>query len=485
MSAQDIPEGLTFDDVLLKPRYSEVLPTEVQLRTQLTREIELNIPLLSAAMDTVTESRMAIAIAQLGGIGVIHKNMSVEKQAAEVRRVKRFESGQISHPITVEADQPISHAIDVVEEHGFSSFPVLRDAHLVGVLTGRDLRAAGDASSPIHSLMTADPVTVPEGTSQQDAARVMHKHRIETLPIVDPEGFLCGLFTLKDVEKTTRNPNAATDARSRLRVAAAVGAGREALLRAEALVGAEADVIVIDTAHGHSRGVIETVRSLKELHPEQQVIAGNIATAEAAEALCEAGVDGIKVGIGPGSICTTRIVAGVGVPQISAIQDCARAAARFGVPVIGDGGIKYSGDVAKALAAGAHTVMIGSLLAGVEESPGEVVLFEGRSFKSYRGMGSLGAMQKGSSDRYGQAGVQAQKLVPEGIEGRVPFKGPLQTTLWQLIGGVRAGMGYVGAPDLATFRARAEFVRISGAGLRESHVHDVSITKEAPNYSRR
>lgn len=484
MSLPDIPEGLTFDDVLLKPRYSEVLPAEVDVRTQLTREIQLNVPLISAAMDTVTESRMAIAIAQQGGIGVIHKNLEIAAQAAEVRRVKRFEAGQISHPITVLATQPVSAAMDEAAEHGFSSFPVLRDDRLVGVLTGRDLRAAEDPASPIHTLMTKKPVTVPEGTSQEDAAAVMHKHRIETLPIVDAAGHLAGLFTLKDVEKRTRNPNAATDDRSRLRVAAAVGAGPAGLERAEALVAAEADVIVIDTAHGHSKGVLDTVRALKAAHPHQQVIAGNVGTAEGAQALCEAGVDGVKVGIGPGSICTTRIVAGVGVPQISAIMACAQAAAPFGVPVIGDGGIKYSGDVAKALAAGAQVVMIGSLLAGVEESPGEVVLYDGRAYKSYRGMGSLGAMRKGSSDRYGQAGVNAQKLVPEGIEGRVPLKGPLDTMLWQLIGGVRAGMGYVGAHNLQELRERAQFVRISGAGLRESHVHDVMITKEAPNYTR-
>lgn len=478
------PEGLSFDDVLLRPAYSEVLPRQVDIKTRLTRNIELTLPFVAAAMDTVTESRMAIAIAQQGGIGVIHKNMSIAEQAAEVRRVKRFESGIITKPITVAPDQPVSQAIQLKHEHGFSSFPVLKDGALVGILTGRDIRAAQSPDQPIQELMSTELVTIPEGSDHEKARRIMYTHRKESLPVVNPAGGLVGLITLKDAEKTVRNPNAVSDSLGRLRVAAAIGGGPDSMERARALIEAEADVVVIDSAHGHSKNVITILKMIKQAFPEQQLIAGNVGTADGAKALVDAGADGIKVGIGPGSICTTRIVAGVGVPQISAIMEASEVALAAGVPVIGDGGIKFSGDVVKALAAGANTVMLGSLLAGVDESPGEVVLYEGRAFKSYRGMGSIGAMKVGSSDRYGQAGVESQKLVPEGIEGRVPYKGLLEDTLLQLVGGLRAGMGYLGATNLNKLRERAAFVRITGAGLRESHVHDVMITEEAPNYSR-
>ena len=483
MRVEDL-DGLAFDDVLLKPGYSETLPKDVSIRTRFTRDITLNIPVVSAAMDTVTEARLAIALAQQGGIGVVHKNMPIERQAHEVRKVKRFESGVIAEPITVGPDAPLRIARTLAEEHGFSSFPVVDGQLLVGILTGRDMRAGRDPETPIRELMTPNPVTVVEGTSPDDARGVMHKHRKETLPIVDASGRLVGLITLKDVEKRARRPDATTDDLGRLLVAAAVGVGPDRLARAAALAAAQVDAIVVDTAHGHSKGVIDTVKELKARYPQIQVIAGNVATAEGTDALIDAGADAVKVGIGPGSICTTRIVAGVGVPQISAIADCTRAAHARDVPIIGDGGIKYSGDVIKAIAAGADCIMVGSLLAGVAESPGEVVLFEGRAFKAYRGMGSLGAMQQGSADRYAQAGVASPKLVPEGIEGRVPFKGPLEETVWQLVGGLRAGMGYVGAADIAELKAKATFVRISSAGLKESHVHDVVVTKEAPNYTR-
>ncbi len=484
MDNLDLPTGLAFDDVLLEPGYSETLPRETQVRTQLTARIRLELPLLSAAMDTVTESRLAIALAQLGGIGVIHKNMTPAQHAAEVRRVKRFESAMIHNPITVRPDQPVRDAIGLTIEHGFSSFPVERDGKLVGMLTGRDIRAAASNDVRIEALMTKEPVTIPVGTTPDEARRVMHKNRKETLPILAEDGKLVGLVTLKDVEKHARHPNASLDPAGRLRVAAALGVGPDREERAAALAEAEVDLIVIDTAHGHSKGVIDAVSETKKKYPNVDVAAGNVATADGAKALIDAGADAVKVGIGPGSICTTRIVAGVGVPQISAVMACAKAGAAAGVPVIADGGIKYSGDIVKALAAGAHAVMIGSLLAGVAESPGEMVLLEGRAFKAYRGMGSLGAMQQGSAERYAQAGIEAKKLVPEGIEGRVPFKGPLEETITQLVGGLRAGMGYVGAQDLVTLRERAKFVRISAAGLRESHVHDVVVTKEAPNYSR-
>lgn len=484
MRAQEFPDGLAFDDVLIKPGYSETLPKDASLVTRLTRNIILNVPLVSAAMDTVTEARLAIALAQLGGIGVLHKNMTVAQQAAEARKVKRFESGIILDPIVVRPDQPVRDAIALANEHGFSSFPVVSEGRLVGILTGRDIRAAVAQDQPIRDLMTPDPVSTPDGTSAEDARRLMFKHRKETLPMIGSLGQLTGLITLKDVEKSARHPQAVTDASGRLRVAAAVGVGPDREERVAALVHAEADAIVVDTAHGHSKGVIDAVRDIKAKFPHVDVIAGNVATYEGTKALIEAGADAIKVGIGPGSICTTRIVSGIGVPQISAIAACARAGSEAGVPIIGDGGLKYSGDVVKALAAGAQVVMAGSILAGVAESPGEVVLAEGRAFKSYRGMGSLGAMQQGSADRYGQAEVEAPKLVPEGIEGRVPFKGPLEETVWQLMGGLRAGMGYVGARNLTELQEKADFVRITTAGLKESHVHDVVVTKEAPNYSR-
>lgn len=480
----DLPEGLAFDDVLLKPNYSEVLPREASLSTRLTRKIELRIPLLSAAMDTVTESRLAIALAQLGGLGVIHKNLPIARQALEVRRVKRFEAGIIPDPVTVSKDQPISDAIALAEERGFSSFPVVDEDRLVGILTGRDIRAAAEPHAPIEGVMSRDPVTISSGTPTEEAKRIMHNHRKEVLPIVDNNSRLVGLITLKDIEKNTRHPNAVTDPHGRLLAAAAIGVGPDRQSRSDALVEAEVDVLVIDTAHGHTKGVIDAIQATKQRYPDVQVIAGNVATYEGAAALMKAGVDAVKVGIGPGSICTTRVVAGVGVPQLSAVMDCARASQEFDVPIIADGGIKYSGDVVKALAAGAQVIMVGSLLAGVTESPGEVVLYEGRAFKSYRGMGSLGAMQQGSADRYGQASVAAPKLVPEGIEGRVPFKGPLEETVWQLMGGLRAGMGYLGASNLMELQNNAQFVRITGAGLKESHVHDVIVTKESPNYTR-
>ena len=483
MRAQELPEGLAFDDVLIRPGYSETLPKDADLTTQVTRRLQLKLPLMSAAMDTVTEARLAIALAQLGGMGVLHKNMTVERQALEARKVKRFESGIIYNPITVSPDQPIRHAKALAKEHGFSSFPVVVEGRLVGILTGRDIRAAASDDDAVSAVMTANPVSCEQGTAPEVARAMLYTHRKETLPIVVGER-LVGLLSLKDVEKSARHPFAVTDGKGRLLVAAAVGVGPDREARAEALADAEVDAIVVDTAHGHSKGVIQAVKAIKARHPNVEVIAGNVATYAGARALMDAGVDAVKVGIGPGSICTTRIVAGVGVPQISAIAECARASGEMAVPIIADGGIKYSGDVVKALAAGAHVVMVGSLFAGVTESPGEVVLFEGRAFKAYRGMGSLGAMQQGSADRYGQAEVDAPKLVPEGIEGRVPFKGPLEETVWQLMGGLRAGMGYVGAEDLLALRDKARFVQITAAGLKESHVHDVVITKEAPNYTR-
>jgi IMP dehydrogenase len=476
--------ALAYDDVLLKPGYSATVPRDVKLDTKLTRTISLKIPILSAAMDTVTEARLAIALAQVGGLGVIHKNLDPARHAAEVRKVKRFESGIIAVPVTVSSSMRVAQALALAEEHNFSSFPVIDGGRLVGILTGRDIRAVQTPEvTHIRNVMTQKVITVPEGTSPEDARELMHRHRIETLPIVGPEGQLIGMMTLKDLEKHARHPDAITDGKGRLLAAAAIGVGPDREERTRLLVEAEVDVLVIDTAHGHTLGVVEALKETKRMFPDQQVIAGNVATPAAVEALIKAGADGVKVGIGPGSICTTRIVSGVGVPQFTAVWECARAAAAHGVPIIADGGIKYSGDVAKALAAGATTVMVGSLLAGVAESPGEVVLYQGRAFKTYRGMGSLGAMQQGSAERYAQADTERSKLVPEGIEGRVPFKGPLEETIWQLMGGLRAGMGYVGASNLEELREKAEFVRISPAGLKESHVHDVAITKEAPNYS--
>jgi IMP dehydrogenase len=474
--------ALTFDDVLLVPQYSEVLPKEVNLRTRFTRNVELNIPIVSAAMDTVTESRTAIALARLGGIGVIHKNMDIETQAREVERVKKSESGIIIDPVKVYPEDSIAKALEIMATFKISGVPVVdHTGKLVGILTNRDLRFERDFSKPVKSAMTPAPlVTAPEGITLEEAEQILHKHKIEKLPLVDEQGHLKGLITIKDIQKKKEYPNANKDKFGRLRVAAAIGVG-DGLRRAAALVGAGVDVIVVDSAHGHSRGILKLVEELKKRF-EVDVVAGNVATAEGTRALIEAGADGVKVGIGPGSICTTRIVAGVGVPQISAIDECAKEASKYKVPIIADGGIKYSGDIAKALAAGASSVMIGSLLAGTDESPGETIMYQGRQYKSYRGMGSIGAMQRGSNDRYFQEGTAADKLVPEGIEGMVPYRGKVADVVHQLIGGLRASMGYVGAKDIPDFWDRAEFVEITSAGLKESHVHDVTITKEAPNY---
>jgi IMP dehydrogenase len=484
MDDSRIREALTFDDVLLVPGASDVLPKDVSLTTQLTREIELSMPIVSAAMDTVTEHATAICLAQHGGIGIIHRNLSAQAQAAEVDKVKRSESGMIVDPITLPPDRTIREAMDVMARYKISGVPITQGGKAVGILTNRDLRFVKDASRPISSVMTKDAlVTVPPGTTRERAKELLHEHRIEKLLVVDASGSLRGLITIKDIEKSEKFPNASKDALGRLRCGAAVGAGPDNVARAQDLVNAGVDVIVVDTAHGHAAGVIETIVALRRTFSELPIIGGNVATAEGAEALVKAGVSGVKIGVGPGSICTTRVVAGVGVPQLTAVMDAARTASRFGVPVIGDGGIKYSGDVVKALAAGASTVMIGSLFAGTDEAPGEVILYQGRSYKVYRGMGSLGAMADGSKDRYFQGDVEDnRKLVPEGIEGRVPYRGSLSSSIHQLLGGLRAGMGYCGAATLPDLRANARFVRISQAGLVESHVHDVIITKEAPNY---
>jgi IMP dehydrogenase len=483
MGQSEIREGLTFDDVLLVPAASEVLPGEVDLRTRLTTDIELHTPLIAAAMDTVTEHETAICMARNGGIGIIHKNLSVGEQAAEVDKVKRSESGMIVDPITMRPEQPIREALEVMSRFRISGVPVTRDGKAVGILTNRDLRFVKDVSPAISTVMTTENlVTVPPGTTMETAQELLHKHRIEKLLVVDDAGKLCGLITIKDIEKTERYPNACKDGLGRLRCGAAIGVGQDRLERAQALVDAGVDVIIVDTAHGHSANVLEAIRELKSHFSDLALIGGNVATAEGTEALIKSGVSGVKVGVGPGSICTTRVVAGVGVPQFTAIRDAAEVANRFGIPVIGDGGIKYSGDVVKGLAAGAATIMIGSLFAGTDESPGEVVLYQGRSYKVYRGMGSLGAMAAGSRDRYFQSDVEDDKLVPEGIEGRVPYRGSLSQSLHQLYGGLRSGMGYCGAPTLDALRKGSQFVRISSAGLRESHVHDVIVTKEAPNY---
>ncbi len=480
-------EGLTFDDVLLAPAYSDVLPGQVDVSTQLTKKIRLNIPLLSAAMDTVTETRLAIAIAREGGIGIIHKNMDVEAQAEIVRKVKRSESGMITDPITLRPDQTIGAAWALMEEYHISGVPITTvSGDLVGILTNRDLRFETDATRRIEELMTKAPlVTVPEGTTLEQAKATLHKHRVEKLLVVDARGKLSGLITVKDIMKQITHPNSTKDELGRLRVGAAIGSGKDNVESARALVRAGLDLLIVDTAHGHSQGVLDAVANIRELFPDVQLVAGNVATGAATVALIERGVDAVKVGIGPGSICTTRVVSGAGMPQITAIMDCARVAERFDVPIIADGGIKYSGDVTKALAAGAHSVMIGSLFAGTEESPGETILYEGRSYKSYRGMGSIGAMERGSGDRYFQANVGKGKLVAEGIEGMVPYKGALSDTVYQLIGGLRAGMGYVGARDIERLRRNTEFIRITMASLIEGHPHDVTITKEAPNYNER
>jgi IMP dehydrogenase len=479
-------EALTFDDVLLLPAYSSVLPREVDLRTRLTREIDLNIPLLSAAMDTVTEARLAIALALEGGIGIVHKNMSATQQAEQVRRVKKYESGVINDPITTAPQVSIRDVLELTRAHEISGVPVVDGEDLVGIVTSRDLRFETNLDAPVTSIMTPKErlVTVREGASREQVVSLLHKHRIEKVLVVNEQFQLRGMITVKDIQKSSDFPSACKDHRERLRVGAAVGTGADAEERVAALVEAEVDVIVVDTAHGHSRGVLEQVRWIKRYYPDVQVIGGNIATARAALDLLEAGVDAVKVGIGPGSICTTRIVAGVGVPQISAIDNVAQALHDTGLPVIADGGIRYSGDIAKAIAAGAYTVMIGSLLAGTEEAPGEVELYQGRSYKSYRGMGSIGAMSQkhGSSDRYFQDSHDAGKLVPEGIEGRVPYKGAVLNIILQMLGGLRSSMGYVGCQNIEEMRSKPEFTKVSAAGMRESHVHDVSITKEAPNY---
>jgi IMP dehydrogenase len=474
-------ECLTFDDVLLAPAYSEVLPKDVDTRTRLTRQIELNIPLCSAAMDSVTEARTAITIAREGGIGILHKNLPPEVQALEVQKVKRAESGMVAAPVTVRPSQSLREALGIMHEHNISGVPVTEGDNPVGILTARDIRFEKNLDQPVAVLMTKSLVTVPPGVSNDHAKQLLHKHRIEKLLVVE-DGKLVGLITIKDIMQADRNPLAIKDDKKRLRVGAAIGPGADRQRRAEVLVAAGVDVLVIDTAHGHHVGVLDAVRATKREHPGVQIIAGNVATAEATEALIEAGVDAVKVGIGPGSICTTRVVAGIGVPQITAVSDCARVADRYDVPVIADGGVKFSGDVTKAIAAGASCVMIGSLFAGTDESPGELVLYQGRSYKVYRGMGSLGAMRKGSKDRYGQGGTADEKLVPEGIEGRVPHRGSLASILYQLVGGLRSGMGYTGCKTVQELRTKAKFVRITSQGLRESHVHDVIITEEAPNY---
>jgi IMP dehydrogenase len=481
------PEGLTFDDVLLVPDYSEAVPSEIDTTTRLTRSIALRIPFLSAAMDTVTEAEMAIAVARAGGIGVVHKNLEPRAQAAEIERVKRSESGMITKPITMGPDEAIDDALALMAHYKISGVPITQGEKLVGILTNRDLRFVRDTSRPVREVMTAENlVTVPVGTTLEDAAEKLHLHRIEKLLVVNEQGELRGLITVKDIQKKLDYPLASKDEMGRLRVAAAVGVGAETMLRAELLVEAGVDLLCVDTAHGHSKNVIETVRALKKKYPEQEVMAGNIATGEAARALIEAGADALKVGIGPGSICTTRVVAGVGVPQISAIINVAAVARQAGIPLVADGGVRYSGDAVKAIAVGADCVMMGGLLAGTDESPGEKVLFEGRVYKTYRGMGSIAAMRQGSKDRYFQGDVEdAEKLVPEGIEGRVPYKGRAQDVLYQMVGGLRSGMGYCGCQTVAEFHQRAQMVRTTAAGVKESHPHDVHITKEAPNYGKR
>ena len=481
----EIITGLTFDDVLLVPGASDILPSDANLSTQLTSEISLNIPILSSAMDTVTEADMAILMAQIGGIGVLHRNLTVEEQAAAVRQVKRFESGMIVNPITITPDAPLSYAIALMDQHRISGIPVVETGgKLVGILTHRDVRFADNPGQPVRELMTAENLaTVRPGVGQDEARRLLHQRRIEKLLVVDDDYHCIGLITVKDMEKAVNFPDATKDASGRLRVAAATNTGDSGVERAEALIEAECDLIVVDTAHGHSKGVGQTVERIKKLSNRVQVLAGNVATGDATKALIDCGADGVKVGIGPGSICTTRVVAGVGVPQLTAILDSVEAAAKLGVPVIADGGLRTSGDIAKALAAGASSVMVGSLLAGTAEAPGETFLFQGRTYKSYRGMGSVGAMARGSADRYFQQDIKDQmKLVPEGIEGQVPFKGPAKDVIHQLVGGVKAAMGYTGSRTLKDLRERAKFVRITNAGLRESHVHDVAITREAPNY---
>ena len=483
-----IREALTFDDVLLQPAHSAVLPADVGLVTRLTKQISLNIPLISAAMDTVTEHRLAIAMAQAGGLGVVHKNFTIEEQAAEIAKVKKFEAGMVVNPLTITPEQTLGDALDMMRTHHISGIPVVEKAgnapqKLVGILTNRDVRFASDLSQKVADLMTCDVVTVRDGAAPDEARRLLHEHRIEKLVVINGDGACIGLITVKDMEKAQNHPLASKDQSGRLLVAGATGAGADGMARAEALMDAGADVIIVDTAHGHSQGVLETVTKVRKLANHVQVIGGNVATADGAKALMDAGADAVKVGIGPGSICTTRMVAGVGVPQLTAIMEASEACHANDVPVIADGGIKYSGDLAKAIAAGGDVAMIGSLLAGTDETPGEVYLHQGRSYKSYRGMGSTGAMARGSADRYFQAEItQPLKLVPEGIEGQVPYKGAVDNVLHQLLGGLRAAMGYTGNASIADLQTKANFLRITGAGLAESHVHDVTITREAPNY---
>ncbi|MCB2228489.1 MAG: IMP dehydrogenase [Desulfarculaceae bacterium] len=478
-----VEEGLTFDDLMLKPGHSTVLPREVDTSTQLTRTVRLSIPIVTAAMDTVTESDTAISIARQGGIGFIHKNMSIDHQVLDVVKVKKSESGMIVDPVTVGPDASLHDVLDVMSRYRISGVPVVDGGKLVGIITNRDLRFETKLDQPVSRVMTKDHlVTAREGTTLEESKAILHEHRIEKLLVTDEKGALKGLITIKDIEKVRKYPHAAKDSLGRLRVGAAVGAGDDGLLRAEALINAGVDVLVVDSAHGHAQGVIDTVAAIKKAFPDTQLAAGNIATADGAKALIEAGVDAVKVGVGPGSICTTRVVAGVGVPQMSAIFEVSEITKAAGVPLIADGGIKFSGDLTKALAAGAQVVMIGSLFAGTEESPGETILFQGRRYKVYRGMGSIDAMRQGSADRYSQDASDADKMVPEGIVGRVPFRGSLADSIYQLVGGLKAGMGYVGAANIEELASRARFVKITAAGLRESHVHDVTITKEAPNY---
>lgn len=481
----DIPVALTFDDVLLLPAASKVLPNEVDVRTKLTRSISMNIPLMSAAMDTVTEANTAISMAREGGIGIIHKNMSIERQAREVDKVKKSESGMIIDPVTMHPGQKISEVLEVMEQYHISGVPIVEDGRkLVGIITNRDLRFETNLDQKVAAVMTKENlVTASEGITLEESKILLHENRIEKLLVVNDKGDLLGLITIKDIMKIKKYPNACKDSLGRLRVGAAVGVGPDRDARVESLVNAGVDVIAVDSAHGHAQAVVDSVPAIKRQFPEVEIIAGNVATAEGAKTLAEAGADAIKVGVGPGSICTTRVVAGVGVPQITAVTECARIAKEYQVPIIADGGVKYSGDVVKALAVGAHSVMIGSIFAGTDESPGEMILYQGRSYKVYRGMGSLGAMKEGARDRYFQEDIEEEaKLVPEGIEGRVPYKGPLASSVFQLIGGLRAGMGYVGCGTLDELRQKAKFIRVTSAGLKESHVHDVIITKEAPNY---
>ncbi len=484
MNRLELKEGLTFDDLLLVPDHSSVLPSEVDVRTRLSRNIALNIPIVSAAMDTVTESETAITMARQGGIGFIHKNMTVERQALEVEKVKKSESGMIVDPITVEPEQQIREVLEIMKRYRISGVPVVKRGNLVGIITNRDLRFETDLDQKVEAVMTKENLaTAKVGITLEESKAILHARRIEKLLVVDEEGKLKGLITIKDIEKIKKYPNSCKDELGRLRVGAAVGTGADLAERVEALKEADVDVVVVDTAHGHSAGVIKAVEQIKKKYPDLECIAGNVATPEGTRALIEAGADAVKVGVGPGSICTTRVVAGVGVPQMTAIMNCAEEASKYDIPIIADGGIKYSGDITKALAGGASTVMIGSLFAGTEESPGETILFQGRTYKVYRGMGSLEAMREGSKDRYFQEAAPGEdKLVPEGIVGRVPYRGPLADTIYQLIGGLRAGMGYLGCADIKELQSRPRFIRISSAGLRESHVHDVIITKEAPNY---